>query len=338
MENGAICHQSRGKKRPLGARRASNIPWFGYLSSCAVGLAATIATAPPSQAIIIADNGVLEGSIRLAGSFPAVGGILIPLDTPNTFSLCSGSLVAPNLVLTAAHCFDATGDNVADIVASGVEFRLGGDVFGGTTQKISGTAIHLPTWNGAAAFDIALLELARSVTDVTPMQLAASPGGNQATLVGFGIGGDGTTGGDAGTGGVKRAAVNSPYFDLTIGTSLLLVDFDQPGVPDSGAGYRDGLDANSKLEGTGCGGDSGSPLVVGGPPGGLIIGVLRGPLTNADCTYGGVSIYARPDLNRAFLEDHGVALIPEPASLSLLAIALVAVGLAQRRQSAQPGS
>ncbi|PWS38520.1 hypothetical protein DFH01_04365 [Falsiroseomonas bella] len=304
--------------------RVTSSRWLRRLSRCVVGLAAAFLAVSPARSVIIADNQLLSSSVAFASRFPAVGGILTPTGNAGDFNLCTGTLVTPKLVLTAAHCFDAAGDNLADFQASSVEFRLGSDVFSGTTQKIGGSAIHLPTWDGRNAFDIALLELARSVTNITPMRVTASPGGNTATLVGFGLGGDGTTGLQNDTGGVKRAAVNRPYFDLSLGKSFLLVDFDQPGVPDLGSGYRDGVDIYSRLEGTGCPGDSGSPLVTGD----LIIGVLGGSVVQSVCNFGTVTFYPRPDWNRAFLESHGVFLVFEPAALALFGTGLGALGVA----------
>lgn len=84
------------------------------------------------------------------------------------------------------------------------------------------------------------------------------------------------------------------------------------------------------LEGSGCIGDSGSPLYVTVADQELIVGALHGPAPGPDggppliagCGYGAVVEWAplADPVNVAFLEgaDSAIAFVPEPGSLSAL--------------------
>ena len=115
-----------------------------------------------------------------------------------TTGTSSGTLIAPTFVLTSAQ-------NVTGFAATDARFTLG-------TETFSSVAISIhPNFDATqlgtdAANDLAIIELDRPATAVAPSQLFRNPPAvnDLLTIVGFGAGGDGTTGEDM-TFGTKRS-------------------------------------------------------------------------------------------------------------------------------------
>lgn len=108
----------------------------------------------------------------------------------------SGTLIAPNWVLTAAHVVED---------ADSVSFNIN------STAHAARDWFPHPKWNGdlVRGYDLALVRLAEPITDIEPAKLY---GGRRefnatATFVGFGRTGDGRAG-DTSFDGVKRAGTN----------------------------------------------------------------------------------------------------------------------------------
>ncbi len=124
--------------------------------------------------------------------YPAVG-----LIGESGDHFCTGTLIAPQYVLTAAHCAEGVGNTSGTFTVGGQSYQ---------TERVY---LH-PNYNGNAigsdsANDIAIYKLSSLVVGITPMDIfrGIPQVGQLLTLVGFGGGGNGTTGTN-GDFGIKR--------------------------------------------------------------------------------------------------------------------------------------
>lgn len=155
------------------------------LSALLICLACLVAAAPVHAG---PQSRIIGGTVAKTTDYPSVGLL-------SAGGTCTGTLVAPKWVLTAAHC-------VSGKSATSVKFTVGGKTY--TSDAIR---IH-PAFNPAAfslGNDIALVHLVAAVPGITPATLAATaPKVKQVVIiVGFGLTGTGATGQTTGA-GTKR--------------------------------------------------------------------------------------------------------------------------------------
>jgi secreted trypsin-like serine protease len=258
--------------------------------------------------------------------FAAVGKVLV-----GSTGAGSGTVIANGWwVLTAAHV-------VFGVPASSVSFQIGAATYNAQNVYI------YPGYSGIT-HDIALIELNAPVAGVTPAQIYTGTNeiGKQGHSVGYGLTGTGTTGFINNTYGTKRAMRN--IIDLIIfpnGTidpngTILLSDFDSPAGTNNSLSPWGSSATPLDLEGMGAPGDSGGPVFI--LEGGVwyiagvhsFIGDLGPPAGNgqADARYGDILGSTRVSSYAGWIN----SVVPEPASMTALAIGLIGL-LARRRRS-----
>ena len=316
----------------------------------AVGIAAGVAALPSrAEAVYIRDdvpvalyNALAEQSQYAAAGYFGIAG---------TGDRCSGVLVAPDAFLTAAHC-------TTDAPPSGFTVGFGLDLPATFGPSNVASILVNPAWVPASEdkplsgkdqlanqlYDIALVKLAAPVAGIAPAQIwLGDPAGLVGTLTGYGYQDTGlNTGADAHggepgyyLGGAHSRLAAQNVIDTAGPDTPITAVFDSP---HAGPGGDRG--APLPLEGSGCTGDSGSPLYVAIGGQNLIVGTVHGPPPGpgggppavAGCGYGVVEAWAplADPVNVAFLAgaDSAIAFVapepvPEPASASVLGAALL---------------
>jgi len=267
-----------------------------------------------------------------------VGSVLVSAGgDPGTFS---GTLIAPNYVLTAAHV-------VAGLVGdpSAVTFQINA----GSTIQISASQIFVdPAYTGGASADgtvhndLAIIQLSSAAPGSVPIySLDTSPlsAGQTLTFVGYGNGGDGISGATiAKDPAVKRVGENNADVFLSgpLGQEVYLFDFDGPTAATNvfGPAIPANLTLGANVEATLASGDSGSPGFIVNPDGSLQLAVVNtfvgsvegGPAPSLFGSVGGGIVVAG---YVPWIDSIITAPVPEPRTWLLLLPGLLGLGMAR---------
>ncbi|MBL7487976.1 trypsin-like serine protease [Frankia sp. AgB1.9] len=223
-----------------------------------------------ASTIVLLGIGLTAGSAQaIVGGTPVPGGYAgdaVPASNPYAFvghlttddGLCTASLIAPDLALTASHCVPERSKLADMLVVFGV---LNKDRDrGGERRTVIDTYTHNDAEFGSSGEQMTVLKLNRPVRGITPVRLATPDqsdlwkAGSKLTAVGWGAI---DNGGHVISAELRRATVK--VTDTAVST---------PGLR--------GLMATVASEGHSAPGDSGGPLLTGDPDAGFVqVGVAE---------------------------------------------------------------
>ncbi|MEU7480624.1 serine protease [Lentzea sp. NPDC042327] len=247
--------------------------WLGAaLVAATLPMAAiSAAEAAPTPPVTDGELGaqIVGGTRASTSTYPFV----VYLATSSGFQYCGGTLVAPNKVVTAAHCTEGDSASAVRVVAG----RDDKNSTAGTVARVTRIWIHPSYTDVTRGYDVSVLTLDRNLSQ-TPIKFATSAdsalyaAGTSSTILGWGT----TSSGGSASRYLLKATV--PLTSSSSCSSSYGSDFNATHMVC--AGYAQGGTDT-------CQGDSGGPLVAGGK----LIGITSWGEGCASAGYPGV--YAR---------------------------------------------
>ncbi|MDQ3365176.1 MAG: trypsin-like serine protease [Myxococcota bacterium] len=224
-----------------------------------------------SEDLATADSQVIGGTSVPVGQWQDVVAVL------GASGVCTGTLIAPTVVLTAAHCDSIDAERV---------------VVGASDYRVDGVDHEVASFTAHPTFDVAVIVLATPVVGIAPRRIATSctydgfAQGMPVQLVGFGRT-DQTRTADS---KLHEAMVTVRDPSCMGGRGC------NPDLAPNGEFVAAGESTNS------CFGDSGGPVYLETPRGTLLIGAVSRGVADADAPCSGGAIYSRVDKVAAWIE------------------------------------
>lgn len=236
------------------------------------GLTQTAQVTQPDQAIV--------GGLDVpAGKWPDTVAVL------GETGICTGTLIAPDVVLTAGHCADITP---LTVIANTTNYAGSG----GAKVKVLRTVAY-PNWD--TTYDVSIVILAQPITSVTPRAIGTSCSFHNflpdtaVRLVGFGA-----TDSQGVTSNTNLKEAMTAVIDPTCSGGFGCNKSVSPGgeFVAGGAGTADS-----------CFGDSGGPVYLETARGPIVIGAVSRGVNNAATPCGSGGIYVRTDKIVQWIEE-----------------------------------
>jgi secreted trypsin-like serine protease len=256
------------------------------MSRCLLLAVALVAAAPLARAETSGapvpqpgptEEPIIGGTAVPAGKWPDAVAVL------GTTGACTGTLIAPDVVLTAGHCAEIKPTRV---VANTLDYGAPG----GTSAAVKSTTPHADWQN---SYDVSVIVLASPIAGVSPRKLGTActfqgfAASTQVHLVGFGstdVAGGGTN--------TSLQEVMAPVTDPDCTKGSGCVAAVAPGGEFVVGG--DGKDT--------CFGDSGGPVYLDTPRGPVVVGAVSRGIDGAATPCGGGGIYVRTDKIASWIE------------------------------------
>jgi hypothetical protein len=173
-------------------RAAACIGWIAIAPACG-----------PVDPDLETSQSAIYGGLKDDGSDDAV--VALRVGDASNYRLCTGALIAPNVVLTARHCTsipatETIGCNAAGQSTNGVQFLadnapsdihvyVGVSPIMTATPRANGSRVFRPTSSALCNTDIALVVLDQKIDGITPLRVRLSGGvavGEIIRSVGYG--------------------------------------------------------------------------------------------------------------------------------------------------------
>lgn len=246
-------------------------------TSTAVADSAIDVAAPP--AVANRHQAIVGGTDVAPGMWPDTVAVL------GKTGVCTGTLIAPDVVLTAGHCADITPTYV---VANTTNYA----VSGGAKVAVLRTVAY-PDWDHT--YDVSVIILSQPINSVTPRRIGTACSYDEfqpdtmVRLVGFGAT---DAGGATSNTHLKEAmtAVVDPVCSGPYGCNKVVAP---------GGEFVAGGSGNADS----CFGDSGGPVYLETERGPILVGAVSRGVNNSATPCGGGGIYVRTDNIIQWIED-----------------------------------